>query len=145
MPVTLTNETLLNLNVPRPINYTFEPGETRFFEFVAYDDVINDERIAEMIDDGQISIQGSGTVTSVAGKVGDVTLQSADITDFPAAVDALVPNNNVAAAADPGVNDDNTAGYGIGSTWYNQTGPAYWTCVDASTGAAVWDQVDLTL
>ena len=48
--------------------------------------------------------------------------------------------NKLDAAVDPGVSDDNTAGYTIGSLWLNQTDTKVWFCFDASTGAAVWAQ-----
>jgi len=53
----------------------------------------------------------------------------------------------VAAAADPGVNNDavDTATLGrsfvAGSFWINQTGPVLYVCLDASTGAADWNTV----
>ncbi len=39
---------------------------------------------------------------------------------------------------DPGVNDDATLGYSVGSVWVNPAGPRVWTCTDASEGAAQW-------
>lgn len=46
--------------------------------------------------------------------------------------------SNLAASAAPGTSDDNTAGYAIGSVWIDTTNDNVYTCVDASTGAAVW-------
>jgi len=45
---------------------------------------------------------------------------------------------NNTAAADPTVNDDNTAGYELGSMWINTTTDNAFICVDATTAAAVW-------
>lgn len=41
-------------------------------------------------------------------------------------------------AAAPTVNDDNTRGYGIGSTWYDTRFSLQWICLDATTAAALW-------
>lgn len=49
--------------------------------------------------------------------------------------------NNFAAAADPGVNDDSTAGYSVGSLWLNTTSGVSFRCVDATAAAAVWRTV----
>jgi hypothetical protein len=53
----------------------------------------------------------------------------------------LLVQHNMAAAVAPVVGDDNTAGYEVGSFWYDTTADIVYTCVDASTGAAVWLQV----
>lgn len=45
------------------------------------------------------------------------------------------------ATAAPGVSDDNTAGYGVGSEWDDVTADKSYRCLDASTGAAVWVEV----
>ena len=42
------------------------------------------------------------------------------------------------AAADPGVDDDATAGFGVGSRWYNYATSLEWICLDATPGAADW-------
>ena len=46
--------------------------------------------------------------------------------------------SNLAATTSPGVSDDGTAGYAVGSLWIDTTGDDVWQCVDTSTGAAVW-------
>ena len=46
--------------------------------------------------------------------------------------------DNFGATADPGVANDNTQGYGIGSIWANVTGNRFWQCISAATGAAIW-------
>lgn len=51
--------------------------------------------------------------------------------------DSILRNNAVAGV--PTVNDDETLGYGIGSTWFNiATGSDIYVCVDATAGAALW-------
>ncbi len=49
-----------------------------------------------------------------------------------------VRRDNMAASAAPTVTDDNTAGYIVGSLWYDTTGQEAYTALDVSTGAAVW-------
>jgi len=46
--------------------------------------------------------------------------------------------NNYAATTDPSTGNDNTENYSIGSRWINTSNSRVWTCVDASTGAALW-------
>lgn len=52
--------------------------------------------------------------------------------------DGKFPYSNYFATTDPGVSNDDTEGYCIGSTWVNQTGKKVWVCTDNATGAAVW-------
>lgn len=54
----------------------------------------------------------------------------------------LLVQHNLAASAAPLVTDDNTAGYEVGSFWYDTTNDNVYTAVDVSTGAAVWVQVN---
>lgn len=51
-----------------------------------------------------------------------------------------LPFSKVDATVSPGVSNDNTEGYEEGSLWVNVTDDEVWTCVDNSTGAAVWVQ-----
>lgn len=46
--------------------------------------------------------------------------------------------SNLAASAAPAVTDDDGSGYGVGSVWIDTTNDAAYLCLDASTGAAVW-------
>jgi hypothetical protein len=39
---------------------------------------------------------------------------------------------------DPGVSNDNTQDFGVGSEWFNSTTGLLWRCQSAATGAAVW-------
>lgn len=57
---------------------------------------------------------------------------------------ALV-KHNFAAAIDPTVNDDATAGYAVNSLWLNASSEEFFICLDASAGAANWQQTTLTL
>jgi len=49
---------------------------------------------------------------------------------------------NEAATIAPAVGNDNTQGYEVGSRWIDVTNDRTYTCVDASTGAAVWKRED---
>lgn len=51
----------------------------------------------------------------------------------------FVPKNNYTATSVPTIIDDDTKGYDYGSRWVDQTGGMSYTCVDPSTGAAVWE------
>lgn len=75
-------------------------------------------------------------VTSVAGKLGDVLLDSDDITEVNGKY--FTNFNNLTATADPTINNDNTQNYAVGSFWYNQTNDTLFIAEDVTTGAAVW-------
>ena len=47
--------------------------------------------------------------------------------------------NNLSAAAAPAVTDDAASGYAVGSVWIDTTNDVAYTCVDATTGAAIWN------
>ena len=51
---------------------------------------------------------------------------------------------NLGATTDPGISDDNTAGYVIGSLWINVTLDKVWQAVDVNTGAAVWKELSVS-
>lgn len=48
---------------------------------------------------------------------------------------------NLAATTAPTVNSDTTAGYSVGSLWCDTTADNVYVCIDATTGAAVWNQL----
>lgn len=45
---------------------------------------------------------------------------------------------NLSAATAPGVGDDSSAGYSVGSLWIDTTNDVAYRCLDASAGAAIW-------
>ena len=53
---------------------------------------------------------------------------------------AQIAGNKWDATADPGIGNDNTEGYSVGSRWINITLDKEFVCLDPSTGAAVWTQ-----
>ncbi len=69
------------------------------------------------------------------------------ITPDPTGLGGLAINNNFKALADrfafldttdPTTSDDSSAGFAVGSRWFNTTTSVEWICTDASIGAAVW-------
>ena len=50
--------------------------------------------------------------------------------------------HNFDATTNPGVTDDISAGYTVGSRWINTTAGTIWNCVDNTNGAAVWKKVE---
>lgn len=51
--------------------------------------------------------------------------------------------NNYSATAAPTANDDSDDGYAVGSRWFDVTNDNMYHCLDASVGAAVWQQGDV--
>jgi|SRR5579859_84725 len=49
-----------------------------------------------------------------------------------------VPLINITATTDPGVSNDNTQGYSVGSTWVNITAGRVFFAISVATGAAAW-------
>ena len=47
--------------------------------------------------------------------------------------------DNLVATSAPNGSNDNTEGYAVGSIWVDVTNDDSYTCVDASTGTAVWE------
>ena len=56
-----------------------------------------------------------------------------------------IVQDNTTATADPTVDDDSGAGYGIGSRWYNTSTSEVFLCLDPAAGAAIWVKTSLTL
>src|SRR5690348_14780453 len=78
---------------------------------------------------------------------GQSTVTAGNITAYTGAPFLHGPNNNplfpvsnYVATVDPGVANDNTQGYVVGSNWLNTTTNTMFVCVNAGTGAAVWKQ-----
>lgn len=112
-------------------------------------------------DDGDLTAAGVATLTNKT-----IALGSNTISGTTAELDALVSDDNVifdgdfsaaeglmrkassgtytiiktnlTATTAPGVGDDSSAGYSVGSYWIDVTGDRFYICVDASVGAAVW-------
>jgi hypothetical protein len=52
-----------------------------------------------------------------------------------------VPRSN-STTTNPGVSNDTTQGYSVGSRWVNTTTCQFFSCYDVTTGAAVWVAMD---
>ena len=52
-----------------------------------------------------------------------------------------VPRSN-STTTNPGVSNDTTQGYSVGSRWVNTTTGQFFSCYDVTTGAAVWAAMD---
>jgi len=64
---------------------------------------------------------------------------SDDVIDLIRSGCTLLPAyNNLSATTDPAGSDDNTQDYSVGSRWLNTTAGRAWTCLSATTGAAIW-------
>jgi hypothetical protein len=89
----------------------------------------------QAINRGTTAGDGTGeTAFSAFGKV------NANFTEL---YEGFVGKNNV-ATTNPGVGNDGTQGYAVGSLWFNSTLGGMWVCKSAATGAAVWVGVGLT-
>jgi len=51
--------------------------------------------------------------------------------------------NNYSATVAPASSNDTTQGYDIGSVWIDTVSDSSYVCVDNTTGAAIWHQIDL--
>ena len=53
--------------------------------------------------------------------------------------------NNYAATTTPTATDDSDSGYSVGSKWYDSVGTEVYICLDATVGAAIWENTSLTI
>lgn len=77
----------------------------------------------------------SGTVGDIYQNTTDGLIHHHDGTSWKSVDNVKV---NLTATTDPGINDDDTAGYGVGSKWVNTTNDTVFFAVDVTTGAAIW-------
>ena len=77
-----------------------------------------------------------GTLNAAKGGTGSTSLSGLVVGNGAGAMTAL--KTNLTAIIGPTVNDDNTAGYVIGSRWFDTVAKNEYVLTDASTGAAVW-------
>ena len=77
-----------------------------------------------------------GTLNATKGGTGSTSLSGLVVGNGAGAMTAL--KTNLTAIIAPTVNDDNTAGYIVGSRWCNTVAKTEYVLTDASTGAAVW-------
>lgn len=74
-----------------------------------------------------------GTITAA----GRAILDDADAAAQQATLG--LPKANLAATTAPGVTDDSTDGYSVGSRWIDTVGAVEYVCMDPAEGAAVWE------
>lgn len=77
----------------------------------------------------------NGAVTVVAG---NITAYSAAPFLHGSQNNPLFQINNLTATTNPGVSNDNTQGYAIGSKWLNTATNTIFMCSGATTGSAIW-------
>jgi hypothetical protein len=56
-------------------------------------------------------------------------------------IDAQLPTSKFDATNQPTATDDSSAGYEVGSRWFDITNSQIYVCLDNSVGAAVWNQI----
>lgn len=88
-------------------------------------------------------LQGStsdATTVDYVVTVGGAGQYSIVVLDSTGAVKTKnVPSlNNTTAVTDPGVSNDSSQGYAVGSIWINTSASRVWMCQSAAVGAAVW-------
>jgi len=91
---------------------------------------------------GTLDVTGATTVTTLKITTGAL-VNGTLISD--ASGNLTFVKNNLTATVVPTVNDDTTQGYSATSMWYDSVLSEYYRCMDASTGAAVWEKTTLTL
>lgn len=83
-----------------------------------------------------------GDVSAGASSLGDLTdvdttgVSLSDAIYYDGASFSIIKNNVFVSG--PTVNDDDTAGYTIGSRWYDYVADKEFVCLDYTTGSAVW-------
>ena len=79
---------------------------------------------------------------STAGEGPLINLTTSISGFLPSANGGVAGLNNTTATGNPGVNNDlANQGYNVGSIWINVSTDKVFICVDASTGAAIWQEV----
>ena len=79
---------------------------------------------------------------STAGEGPPINLTTSISGFLPTANGGVAGLNNTTATGNPGVNNDlANQGYNVGSIWINVSTDKVFICVDASTGAAIWQEV----
>lgn len=80
------------------------------------------------------------------GTVGEgqkISLTSSIVGVLPVANGGYGGVHNNSASTDPGVTNDSSQGYSVGSVWINTTAKSYFVCTDNTLGAAVWNSFQL--
>lgn len=104
------------------------------------------ERVTILSNDPATSTVAVGFVrgtTTLTLAVGETVVARTDGTTngLVALLRGHTRRDNMAATTSPGVSNDSTQGYQVGSMWFDATGSKIWFCTDATAGAAVWKGV----
>lgn len=87
------------------------------------------------------TVSGSiSDVSTVATNIANVNTVAANMTTITNAANNI-PKANLVATTNPGVGNDNTQGYSVGSMWVNTSAGAIFIASSVATGAAVWGNV----
>ena len=89
---------------------------------------------------GYAGLTGTSITDATHGNRGGGALHST----VSASGAGFMPQSNLAATTNPGVGNDNTQGYIVGSEWLNTTAQTAWVCLGNATGAAVWKELTNT-
>lgn len=84
--------------------------------------------------------EGTSALTFVAGDIIDLRLTAAALAEKANAI-----KHNLSATTNPTVVDDEGDGYQVTSRWVNTVTAELWVCLNATAGAANWQQATLTL
>lgn len=52
--------------------------------------------------------------------------------------------HNFEATTNPGISDDSSENYSVGSLWINTSTGAYFVCLDNTAGSADWNEITTT-
>lgn len=84
------------------------------------------------------------THDATAGEGPKISLTTSISGVLPVANGGTAGIHNLSAAAAPTANDDTGDGYAVGSLWINTTADTVYVCVDNTSTAAVWKQIQET-
>jgi|GEM_PF-4232472 len=101
-------------------------GQVTLTDYNRVYEIQNDPELLGYIDNDQVLLNVDGA---------DLTKAQSQETAQPVSASG---KNTLDATAAPGAGNDNTQGYSVGSVWVDVTNDKAYTCIDASTGAAVW-------
>lgn len=93
---------------------------------------------------GAAAVSAAEAASAASDANDDAIATAADRTAVEV-IAASLPSNNFVATVDPTVTDDTAAGYAVGSRWINLTTDDSFICVNATNGAAVWQDSSLTI
>lgn len=141
----VSNDAAIALNTAKVTNATHTGDVTGSTALTIANDAVTYAKIQNVSATDKLL----GRSTAGSGDVEEITCTAAgrallDDADAAAQRTTLSLDNvqntkvNFSATTNPGVGDDTGDGYSVGSIWINITADRAYTCVDATSGAAVW-------